>query len=1052
MNKSKNIVLFYILFAIIIALSVLFAYLINKKYKKDVVSNAQKELLIRSEIIAISIEKIFAEHQQVLKTLSDDSSVISCLLNKKKPSLDKFCQISNVYKNHKDEINRINLINTEGLVFYSHSENNNNLLDLHKTKRFKKTKQNKNIIVSSIFKNSEGKFSISIFQPVKYENNIIGYIEAEILTNFFGNIFTKSLNKSNLNFVIVDNNNDIYSSNIEGAIGENIDKVIEKHSTDSINKYFEGRNFFVKERQTEKHGIAVFENKSKRFGITGRIIAVFHEFYISNKRFTITITKGYEATIAATKSFSVKIISLLTLVLFLSMIIIYLVNKNQKKHIKLQRETNYLKAINKNTELLEEQKSNYEALYNKYKNQNEIILNAKQKLEDTNARFELISDLSFEGIIIHKKGVLIDMNNALEKMFGYTREELIGKNVIELVVPDEYLEKIHSKLQSESNKPYRVEAYKKNGREILIEIKSRVIQYKGEQVRVASIIDISKQQKYETEITKYQQKLSLHIDQTPFGVIDWNLDFTVNSWNKGAEKIFGYTADEAIGKHGTELILKGKIEEEVTEVWKKLAEKKGGTSNINENNTKNGKIIICDWHNTSLINTSGNVIGVASLVQDITEKQIIKNALIESEYNLKEAQRVGGLGTFNLDFKTGKWTSSEVLNNIFGIDDDYVKDVESWLDFVYIDDKQMMQDYFNKNILEYNEFFDKQYRILKNDTKEICWVHGNGELHFDENRSLLRMIGTIRDITKQKNDEQEIQKLNTAIKQSSATIVITDTRGNIEYVNPMFTKTTGYTKNEALGENPRILKSKKHTDKFYNDIWKTISKGKVWSGEFENKRKDGSFYFESATISPVIDKNGKITNYLAIKEDITEKKKIQQALKESEEKFKTAFKTIPDAISVINTDSAKYIEINEGYTKLTGYTEKDVINKTTKEINIWYKQKDREKLLKKLRKNGFKNNFEARFIRKNGTIIYALISARIFKLNNQKYTLFVSKNIQDIKDYENKLIVAKEQAEMSDKLKSAFLANMSHEIRTPMNAILGFSNLFKNRSRANRNF
>ena len=917
---------FYILFAIIITLSVLFAYLINKKHKKNVVENAQKELLIRSEIIAISIEKIFEEHQQILESLSKDTLIINTLQQRKNHTSDYYCPISNIYYHHKNEINRINLINTEGFIFHSHSESNNNFLDLRKTNRFIKAKKSKNITLSRIFKNSEGKFSISMIQPVKYKNNIIGYIEAEILTSFFADVFTKTLNKSNLNFVIVDNNNDIYSSNIELIIGENIEQIIEKHSNDSINKYFKGRKEFIKKRNTEKQGIAVFDNKSKKFGINGRIIAVFDEFYVGNKRFTITITKGYEKTIAATKSFTTNIVSLLILVLFLLMIIILLANKNQKKHIKLQKEANYLREITKSTEQLEEQKSNYEALYNKYKNQNDIILKAKQRLEESNARFELHSDLSFEGIIIHKNGVLIDMNNALEKMFGYERQELIGKNVIALVVPDEYLEKIYSKLKSENNRPYRVEAYKKNGNVILVEIKSRKILYKGEQVRVASIVDISKQREYETEITKYQQKLALHVEQTPFGVIDWNLDFTVNSWNKGAENIFGYSEEEAIGKHVTDLILKGKLKEEITETWKNLAKKKGGNHKVNENNTKTGKLIICDWHNTSLINTSGNVIGVASLVQDITEKQIIKNALIESEFNLKEAQRVGGLGSYSLDFKAGKWTSSKILNDIFGIDDDYNKNIENWLEFVYIDDRQMMIDYFKENILENNELFDKQYRILKNDTKEICWVHGNGELHFDENGNMLRMIGTIRDITKRKNAELE-------------------------------------------------------------------------------------------------------------------KQKTEQALKESEEKFKTAFKTIPDAVSVINIDSGKYVEINEGFTKLTGYTEKDVLNKPTNQIDIWYKQKDKEKLLSKLRKNGFKNNFEAKFRRKDGTIIYALISARVFKLNNKRYILFVSKNIQDIKDYENKLIVAKEQAEMSDKLKSAFLANMSHEIRTPMNAILGFSNL-----------
>jgi PAS domain S-box-containing protein len=124
----------------------------------------------------------------------------------------------------------------------------------------------------------------------------------------------------------------------------------------------------------------------------------------------------------------------------------------------------------------------------------------------------------------------------------------------------------------------------------------------------------------------------------------------------------------------------------------------------------------------------------------------------------------------------------------------------------------------------------------------------------------------------------ELRKLTLAIEQSGSTIVITDTTGAIEYANPRFEETTGYTLHEALGKNPRILKSGKQAPELYRDLWETITSGGIWHGDLHNKRKDGTLYWESATIAPVLDEGGQITHYIAVKEDITERKAAAEAL------------------------------------------------------------------------------------------------------------------------------------------------------------------------------
>ncbi|MGA7722637.1 MAG: PAS domain S-box protein [Ignavibacteriaceae bacterium] len=156
-------------------------------------------------------------------------------------------------------------------------------------------------------------------------------------------------------------------------------------------------------------------------------------------------------------------------------------------------------------------------------------------------------------------------------------------------------------------------------------------------------------------------------------------------------------------------------------------------------------------------------------------------------------------------------------------------------------------------------------------------------------------IGIDRDITERKLAESELRKLSRAVEQSPASVIITDTDGNIEYVNPKASETSGYHIKEVVGKNPRIFSSGEQSESDYKTLWDTIISGKEWRGELHNKKKNGELYWESASISPILNKKGIITNFVAVKEDITEHKKILQDLiaakekAEQSDKLKTEF-------------------------------------------------------------------------------------------------------------------------------------------------------------------
>jgi len=152
----------------------------------------------------------------------------------------------------------------------------------------------------------------------------------------------------------------------------------------------------------------------------------------------------------------------------------------------------------------------------------------------------------------------------------------------------------------------------------------------------------------------------------------------------------------------------------------------------------------------------------------------------------------------------------------------------------------------------------------------------------DKNGICYGRIWNFRDMTEQKRNQEVLQQLSLAVEQSPTSVVITDPQGNINYVNRKFTECTGYSPQEVLGQNPRVLNASECPAELYRDLWSTITEGKVWHGEFCEKKKNGEIYWESATITPITNPNGEIAHFLALKEDITEKRTLESQLRHAQ--------------------------------------------------------------------------------------------------------------------------------------------------------------------------
>lgn len=311
-------------------------------------------------------------------------------------------------------------------------------------------------------------------------------------------------------------------------------------------------------------------------------------------------------------------------------------------------------------------------------------------------------------------------------------------------------------------------------------------------------------------------------------------------------------------------------------------------------------------------------------------------------------------------------------------------------------------------------------------------------------------VAAIRDVTERKEKEDELRKLNEAVEQSSAAVFITDPDGDIEYVNARFIEITGYTAEEAIGQNPRILKSGSHDPEFYADVWETLTNGETWHGEFRNQKKDGTLFWASAALSPIRDSKGRTSHYVAIEDDITAEREAADEIRAKEERFRTLLANLPGTVYRCLHDADWTMGfISDQVEDLTGYPSSDFIGNSARTFDSVIHPDDRELVAKEV---GEAVEAKApwivhyRIVHRDGSIHWAGERGRAIYRDSDGEADYLDGVIIDIskeKEMETQVKVAMEQAEEANRAKSDFLSSMSHELRTPLNGVLGYAQILQ---------
>ncbi|WP_299250839.1 PAS domain S-box protein [uncultured Lacinutrix sp.] len=621
-----------------------------------------------------------------------------------------------------------------------------------------------------------------------------------------------------------------------------------------------------------------------------------------------------------------------------------------------------------------------------------------EEIKKKDESYKALIDQATDSIITYSlDGTIHSFNKAVYTNLGYTEEEFLKLNINDLNQGNfiKSKENYESLLNGESILFFR-KFKRKDGSFIETEVSARM-QKDGEILSIAR--DLTERKNAEFKLLESEHNLKQA--QIIGNIGSYSLDLNTQIWegsivlnkmlgiNKSFEKTFESWMSlihpderEEVRNHFEDCILNNKKFDKEYRIIKLDDKKEIWTHGIGE----------------FVFDSDAKPIKIIGTMQDITSRKHAEIKIQESEYNLRQSQIVGNIGSYVIDLNELTWEGSAFLFSVFGINKDYTRTMEGWTELIHPDHKEEVSNYFEYCVIN-NKKFNKEYKVLKQGSKEEVWVHGIGKLIFDGKDNPTKMIGTIQDITQRKNIELDLKKANefstSLLDGMHEGLVAINLESEIISVNPSFCKMTGFTEQELIGVKRPFPYSPPELKKENDARYKLLTENRN-KKDYENTymRKNGERFPVHVLISSVYDANGVKTANFSTVQDITDRKKAEIDLKLAKDFSENLILNLNEGLSVVNMDGVQ-IEANPALCKMLRFTKEELVGQKAP-FNYWppEKRKEIEETYANILKGEY-SKVELTLMRKNGERFPVLMSASFVK-NNEGEIIANIATIQDI--------------------------------------------------------
>ncbi len=541
--------------------------------------------------------------------------------------------------------------------------------------------------------------------------------------------------------------------------------------------------------------------------------------------------------------------------------------------------------------------------------------------------------------------------------------------------------------------------------------------------------DITERKQMEEALAKERALLRTVIDTLPDLIYVRNLEGRMLLVNEACLRFVGADSyDAMIGKTDFDFYEAEKATRYFSE---EQAMMRSGTPILNQEEfvveAHTGNSMWVSATKVPLRDSDGQIIGMVGVSRDVTDRKQAEQALAEERNLLRTV--IDNIPDY---IYVKDRQSRFILRNVSGVELLGVRTVDEVIgktDFDFFPD-ELARDFYQEEqtIIQTGHAIVNQEVLVAEPAGSQHWLLYTKVPFRDSQGHIVGIVGVSRDINERKQAEEQLRKLSSAVEQSSSAIIITDTQGTIEYLNPQFAQLTGYPAEEVLGQKPNLWKSGQIAPEVYRNLWEKILAGGEWRGELLNRRKNGDLFWCLTTISSIRNQEGDITHFIAIQEDITERKQAEGALKRAHDQLeyeRAQLQAILDSMGegVIYDEKLQTRYINQALTRLTGHTVENWRGYLRPLKSEHMTEADFEALNQAIydsvgRKGIWRG--EMRLRRKDGTEFDAgLTCTRVTSAEDQ-----VVGAVTIIRD------ISVEKALQEQK--SRFVANASHELRTPI--------------------